>query len=160
MEWLTGPCPTRSGYRVLGTLVLLALVGCATTPSAERGQPLAAGAVDVGYGAINRDQLVGSVSTVQGDAGQITRPRTMIEMLARLPGVQVTESRPGGMRVLVRGAGPLYVVDGMILRGGITSIDPNTVESISVLKNAGETAIYGSRVGHGGVILIRTKRGG
>jgi TonB-dependent SusC/RagA subfamily outer membrane receptor len=48
----------------------------------------------------------------------------------------------------------------MIFRGSINSIDPNTVESISVLKNAGETAIYGSQVGHGGVILIKTKRGG
>lgn len=114
--------------------------------------------MEVGYGTINRDHLVGTVSTVYGDEGQVARARTMHEMLARLPGVQVKESR-GVVYVRVRGASPLYVMDGMIFRGSLSSINPNTVASITVLKNAGETAIYGSRVGHGGVILIRTKGG-
>ena len=160
MEIPSGPWPTRSRRRSLGILALVALTGCATAPLADEGETPAAETVDVGYGVLNQDHLVGSIPTVQGDEGRVTRPRTMIEMLARLPGVQVKESRLGGMSVLVRGAGPLYVVDGMIFHGSIDSLDPNTVESISVLKNAGETAILGSQVGHGGVIVIRTRKGG
>lgn len=160
MEMLSGPRPTRSPLWLVSTLPLMVLTGCATTRLAEESQPPKAEAVDVGYGTINQDHLAGSVSTVLGDEDQVTRPRTMIEMLARLPGVQVRESRSGEASVLVRGAGPLYVVDGMIFHGSINGIDPNTIESISVLKNAGETAIYGSQVGHGGVILIRTKGAG
>lgn len=160
MVMLSGLFPTPSRRWLLSAIAVVVLVGCATTRPAHEGQLPEVEAVDVGYGAIDRDHLVGSVATVHYDEDQVTRPRTMIEMLARLPGVQVKESRLGGMSVYVRGAGPLYVVDGMIFHGSLSSMDPNTVESISVLKNAGETAIYGSRVGHGGVILIRTKRGG
>ena len=151
--------PTRSRPWLLSTVTLLLLTGCATTQLAEEDRPPKAEALDIGYGEIDEGHMAGSVSTVYGEDTQITRSRTMLEMLARLPGVQVKESRIGGLSVLVRGAGPLYVVDGMIFHGSINSINPNTVESISVLKNAGETAIYGSQVGHGGVILIRTKGG-
>ena len=160
VEMPSGSGPTRSRSWLLSTVTLLLLTSCATTRLAEEDQPPKAEALDIGYGKIDEGHLVGSVSTVYGEDSRITGPRTMIEMLARLPGVQVKESRIGGLSILVRGAGPLYVVDGMIFHGSINSIDPNTVESISVLKNAGETAIYGSRVGHGGVILIRTKKGG
>ena len=126
---------------------------------AEEHQPPKAEALDVGYGTINQDHLVGSVATVYADEGQVSRTRTLAEMLARVPGVRVRDSRSGGISVLVRGGGALYVLDGMIFRGSLSSINPSTVESITVLKNAGETAIYGSRAAHGGVILIKTKIG-
>ena len=159
MKMLPGFGPTPIRHWLVCTLLPLFLTGCATTRLAEEEQPSKAEVLEVGYGTIDQDHLVGSVATVSSDEGQISRTRTMVEMLARLPGVQVKESRSGEISVLVRGARPLYVMDGMIFRGSLRSIDPGTVESLTVLKNAGETAIYGSRVGHGGVILIKTKTG-
>ena len=159
MKKLSGSGPAPLCPWLLGTLTLLFLTGCATTRLAEEDQPSKAEALDLGYGTINQDHLVGSVSTVYSDEGGLARTRTIAEMLARVPGVQVRETGSGGFSVLVRGASPLYVLDGMIFRGSLRSINPNTVESITVLKNAGETAIYGSRAAHGGVILIRTKGG-
>ena len=159
MEMLSGSGPTRSRLWLFSTLTLLFLTGCATTRLAEEDQASKAEALDIGYGTINKDHLVGSVATVYSDEGEVARTRTIAEMLARVPGVQVRETGSGGFSVLVRGASPLYVLDGMIFRGSLRSINPNTVESITVLKNAGETAIYGSRAAHGGVILIRTKGG-
>jgi TonB-dependent SusC/RagA subfamily outer membrane receptor len=61
----------------------------------------------------------------------------------------------------IRGEEPHFVLDGMVVRfdgRDINGLDPRTIESITVLKNAGDTAIYGSR-GANGVILIKTKRG-
>lgn len=87
-------------------------------------------------------------------------------MLSRVPGLQVTEGPDGNVTVRVRGAtsfrggqDPLFVLDGAALPSlaGIDGIDPSTIESITVLKDAGDTAIYGSR-GANGVIVIRTKR--
>jgi len=82
------------------------------------------------------------------------------------PGVQVTSGygQPGsGSAVRMRGMGslsadnaPLYVVDGAPFLGDITSISPEDVESINMLKDASATSLYGSR-GSNGVIVIRTK---
>jgi TonB-dependent SusC/RagA subfamily outer membrane receptor len=57
------------------------------------------------------------------------------------------------------GEEPLWVIDGMVVTtgGGIDGINPSTIESVTVLKDAGSTAIYGSR-GANGVILIKTKK--
>jgi TonB-dependent SusC/RagA subfamily outer membrane receptor len=84
-----------------------------------------------------------------------------------MPGVDVVR-QGGGFRVLIRGMGsitassePLYVIDGLPLTsgtGGMLGISPNDVARIDVLKDAGSTAIYGSR-GANGVILITTRRG-
>ncbi len=159
MQMLSGFVPTGFRSWLSSALALLILTGCATTRLAEEGEPSRSETLDVGYGTIQRDHRDGSVSTVYADEVRVMHPRTMIDLLARLPGVRVKEKN-GYLNVLVRGSGPLYVVDGMIFRGSINSINPSTVESVSVLKNAGETAIYGSQVGHGGVILIKTKGGG
>ena len=85
-----------------------------------------------------------------------------------MAGVLVTELPGGGIRVRIRGSrsilggnDPLYVVDGMVIQtidGALYGINPHDVESISVLKDASSTAIYGSR-GANGVILVKTKRG-
>src|SRR5699024_1365650 len=71
----------------------------------------------------------------------------------------------GNTRIRIRGYGsinasnnPLYVVDGVVLTSGISTINPNSIESIDVLKDASATAIYGTR-GSNGVLLINTKRG-
>ena len=88
-------------------------------------------------------------------------------MLRRVPGVRVIEMIEGGMSVRVRGASsflageePLFVMDGMVLLSAgeaLYGINPNDIESITVLKNADATAIYGSR-GANGVIIIKTRR--
>ncbi len=153
---------------ILGALALLLLPACATTRLAEEEEPSDRETVDIGYGTVDEDQLVGSVSTVHSDdLPDVVRYRTLAEMLIRVPGVQVTELGGGNLRVRIRGAAsflggqePLYVLDGMVIRSimGISGMDTNTIESITVLKDAGATAIYGSR-GANGVIIIKTKGG-
>ena len=88
----------------------------------------------------------------------------------RFPGVDVRRTPDGGIAVRIRGATsfgggtePLYVVDGIAIQpgpgGALTGINPNDIESIRVLKDAADTAMYGMR-GANGVILIKTKRPG
>ena len=88
----------------------------------------------------------------------------------RFPGVEVRRTPSGGIAVRIRGATsfsgstePLYVVDGMPIQAGpdgaLTGINPNDIESIRVLKDAADTAMYGMR-GANGVIVIKTKRPG
>src|SRR5690606_5739472 len=84
----------------------------------------------------------------------------------RVAGVTVTgNNSPGGVAsVRIRGIGsinnndPLYVVDGVPTTGGLTNINPNDIESMTVLKDASSSAIYGSRAANG-VIVITTKQG-
>ncbi|MHB1192959.1 MAG: TonB-dependent receptor plug domain-containing protein [Longimicrobiales bacterium] len=157
------PCSRR----LLGVTALLLLTACATTPSAGGGEPSDAETVDIGYGRVDQKDMVGSVAKPQGEGVGEGRFRTLGEMLARTPGVRVVESPAGGLSVRVRGTNssilggeePLFVLDGMAMQSadGLSSLDPNAIESISVLKDAGATAIYGSR-GANGVIVIRTKR--
>lgn len=150
----------------LGTLALLFVTGCATSPAS--GRPSASDSVDIGYGEVDQDQVTGSVSTVQGRDNQTDRPRTLVEMLSRVPGVRVMERAYGETTVRIRGSSsfladeePLFVVDGVMMPSGdsvFRNLNPNQIESISVLKDAGQTAVYGSR-GANGVILITMKKG-
>ncbi len=126
--------------------------------------------VVVGYGTVKKVDLTGSVGRVNMSDMQKAPVSSFAEALAgRVAGVQVNsvDGQPGGgINIMVRGAGsltqsttPLYVVDGF----PIENLDPATlntedIESISVLKDASSTAIYGSR-GANGVVLIQTKRG-
>lgn len=123
--------------------------------------------VVVGYGRQRRINLTGSVSSVNGD--QIAnRPVTNISTALQglLPGVAVIQQsgqpgRDNGI-IRVRGVGtmndaaPMVVVDGLV--SSMEDLNPNDIESISVLKDASAGAIYGSRAANG-VILITTKRG-
>lgn len=157
----------RSSYPswIFGALAMLFLTACASTPSTQAG-PAAGDSVDIGYGAVDKDQVTGAVSTVSGEDEATRRTRTLGEMLSRVPGVQVLEGPGGAIRVRIRGASsfiagqdPLFVVDGVVMPSGegvLRTIDPNHIESITVLKDAGETAVYGSR-GANGVILIKMK---
>ena len=149
---------------LLGTLALLLVTGCATGPASE-----AQNGVDIGYGTLDEDQVTGSVSTVQGRDNQTDRPRTLVEMLSRVPGVRVIERAYGETTVRIRGSSsfladeePLFVVDGVLMPSGdsvFRNLNPNQIESISVLKDAGDTAVFGSR-GANGVILIKMKGSG
>lgn len=144
--------------------------------------------VVTGYGSQRRESITGSVATVDAkdaDVGVVTNAAQMIQ--GRATGVQIVQSsgEPGGnTQIRIRGgtsisAGnePLYVIDGVPLQSDATtpgapgvgfnaalsrnpmnSISPNDIETITILKDASATAIYGSR-GANGVILITTKRG-
>ncbi|GHB74801.1 SusC/RagA family TonB-linked outer membrane protein [Persicitalea jodogahamensis] len=126
--------------------------------------------VVVGYGTARKSDLTGSVGTV--DVGAIVKapvPSFADALAGRVAGVQVSsnDGQPGGgFNILIRGAGsltqstsPLFVVDGF----PIEDLNPSTlnqedIKSISILKDASSTAIYGSRAANG-VVLIETKRG-
>jgi len=132
--------------------------------------------VVVGYGTQQRSDVDGAVTSI--DPATINSfPATSVEqsLIGNVPGVHLVQSSgaPGaGISVRVRGvtsiAGgnePLYVIDGVPffnsdVRGlnGLSTINPNDIESIEILKDAAATAIYGSRGGNG-VVLITTKSG-
>jgi TonB-dependent SusC/RagA subfamily outer membrane receptor len=97
-------------------------------------------------------------------------PSVPIEELltAKFPGVWISRAADGGLAIRIRGATslqasnePLYIVDGVPIQagpgGGLTGIVPNDIASISVLKDAAATTMYGVR-GANGVIIIKTKR--
>lgn len=124
--------------------------------------------VIVAYGTQSKHNVTGAVQTVNADefkdqpVGQITQ-----KLQGKLAGVQITQNTgiPGqGMTVRVRGSAsisagsdPLYVVDGFPLQGNISNINPDEIETITILKDASSTALYGSRAANG-VVLITTKR--
>ncbi|MPR33534.1 SusC/RagA family TonB-linked outer membrane protein [Cytophagaceae bacterium SJW1-29] len=125
--------------------------------------------VVVGYGVQKKETVTGSVVSVKGDQLVKSPAVNLANSLAgRLPGVTVVNrsGEPGadGATIRIRGANTLgnnsalIVIDGIPNRsGGLDRINPNDIESISVLKDAA-AAIYGSRAANG-VILITTKRG-
>jgi TonB-dependent SusC/RagA subfamily outer membrane receptor len=89
-------------------------------------------------------------------------------LMGRFPGVEVSRTAGGGFAVRIRGGSsirsgntPLYVLDGVAVEAGpngyLTGINPNEIESIEVLKEPAETALYGVR-GANGVIVIKTKQ--
>ena len=144
--------------------------------------------VVTGYGTQRRESITGSVATVnaeEANVGVITNANQMLQ--GRVAGVQITTNNGepgGGTQIRVRGGtsiqasnSPLYVIDGVPLqnentvagaatpgvnaalsRNPLNSINPGDIESMTVLKDAAATAIYGSR-GANGVVLIQTKRG-
>ncbi len=124
--------------------------------------------VVVGYGVQKRSDLTGAISSVSAkDITSLPSARVDQALQGRTSGVYVLNSdgSPGGETIIrIRGLNsinggnqPLIVIDG--LQGGdITSLNPNDIQSIEILKDASATAIYGSR-GANGVILITTKLG-
>jgi len=93
---------------------------------------------------------------------------TMTELFeGRFPGVEVLKGASGGISIRIRGTStvlgsnePLYIIDGTRVQsgaGGLLFLDPAEIANIKVLKDIGETAIYGSE-GANGVIIITTKR--
>ncbi|WPP49199.1 SusC/RagA family TonB-linked outer membrane protein [Catalinimonas niigatensis] len=127
--------------------------------------------VVVGYGAVQKRDLTGSVSKIEGDAlTNIPTPRVDQLLQGRAPGVNVTSvSGAPGARASIRIRGgnsiqgdnePLYVIDGFIAGTdfNLNNINVNDIESIDILKDASAISIYGTR-GANGVILITTKDG-
>lgn len=144
--------------------------------------------VSTGYGTQRLSDVTGAVATVNTEVLDKTPISTVDQMLqGTSPGVQVTtaSSEPGGaISIRIRGASsitgnsePLYVIDGFPIENDIegsspgnggrsrttpanplVTLNPSEIESISVLKDASATAIYGAR-GANGVIIITTKQG-
>jgi TonB-dependent SusC/RagA subfamily outer membrane receptor len=133
--------------------------------------------VVIGYGTVQKKNLTGAVSTVTSkdfQKGSITTPEQLIA--GKVPGISITSNggSPGsGSVIRVRGGAslsasndPLIVIDGVPLSNNSISgasnplslINPNDIETFTVLKDASATAIYGSRASNG-VILITTKKG-
>lgn len=123
--------------------------------------------VVIGYGAVRKRDVTGSVSRVRAEElSDFTTFNAEQSLQGKVSGVQITSTsgQPGaGSAVRIRGVGtfndssPIYVVDGVIL-DNISFLNPSDIQSIEVLKDASATAIYGSR-GANGVILIQTKTG-
>lgn len=133
--------------------------------------------VAIGYATVKKSDATGSVTAIKPDdmnKGQTNNAQDMI--VGKIAGVTVISdggTPGGGSNIRIRGGSsinasndPLYVIDGMPMdREGIkgvsnplSTINPNDIESFTVLKDASATAIYGSRASNG-VIMITTKRG-
>ncbi|QXP51015.1 TonB-dependent receptor [Cellulophaga sp. HaHa_2_1] len=172
-------------FSYIGMLTQTAAVGAKTVIDITLKENAAAleEVVLVGYGSQKKESLTGSVGVVKSATFE-QAPVSSFEQALRgsTAGLQASavDGAPGGnTQVRIRGIGsisassePLYVIDGIPIQNGsigtidnggsstnvMASINPNDIESISVLKDAASTAIYGSR-GANGVILITTKSG-
>lgn len=124
--------------------------------------------VVIGYGTVRKAQLTAAVSSVKGSDMAKTQAIDVGNALQGMAsGVNVTAptGAPGSEAVVrIRGIGtlnnsnPLYIVDGIPINGGLTTISPSDIESMEVLKDASAASIYGARAGNG-VILVTTKSG-
>lgn len=124
--------------------------------------------VVVGYGTQKKVNLTGAVATISSKEIQNLPVSNLTNAIGgRLPGVISTNpnGRPGsGSNLSIRGLStlndnsPLIVVDGIVRSDGFSRVDPNDVQSITVLKDASAAAVYGARAANG-VFLITTKRG-
>lgn len=163
-----------------GNVIRVSFIGYITQEITWNGKPIHlvlredAHALDevmiVAYGTAKKESFTGSAEVIKAER---LEKRTIANITKALDGlaagVQTTSGsgQPGsGVSVVVRGYGsinasqdPLYVVDGVPFDGDIVSINPNDIESITVLKDASAGALYGSR-GANGVVMITTKKGG
>ena len=133
--------------------------------------------VVIGYGSVKKDDLSGSVVAIKADdinKGAVTSPQELMQ--GRVPGLYVSagDGQPGaGSNIRIRGGAslnasndPLIVIDGVPVSNdaapgtpnALATINPNDIETFTVLKDASATAIYGSRASNG-VIIITTKKG-
>ncbi len=162
-----------SGYQTQDVLISDNFINVKLVSSSEK----LADIVVIGYGTVRKKDLTGSVATIGTKdfvKGAMTTPEQLI--MGKVAGVQITSNSgaPGaGSTIRIRGGAslnasndPLIVLDGMPLdNNGISGqanalalINPNDIESFSILKDASATAIYGSRASNG-VIMITTKKG-
>jgi TonB-dependent SusC/RagA subfamily outer membrane receptor len=159
-------------HPVLGSaplLLLLSLSACQHSPGAIPVYPTPQDdEVAIGYGTQVRRDMTGSVASAKGDQmnGE-TQTRVEEMMIGRFPGVDIVNVggtysfRIRGQRSILGNNDPLIVIDGVPLTDGVgalSTLSPNDIGRIDVLKDAASTAIYGSR-GANGVILITMRHG-
>ena len=152
------------------------VVDCVLAPDAEFLDDV----IVVGYGTTRREAKTGAVSTVKADEIAVVPASSVDKMLAgKMAGVTISSEtgQPGSnSQIRIRGTSsinagnePLWVVDGIPVMSGdqsyftntnnaIAAINPNDIESLTVLKDAAAASIYGSRAANG-VILVTTKSG-
>ena len=133
--------------------------------------------VVIGYGSVRKEDLTGAVTAIKADEvnrGAINSPQELIQGKVSGVFVQPPTGQPGGATTLRIRSGaslnasndPLIVIDGVPvandaapgMANGLSTINPNDIETFTVLKDASATAIYGSRASNG-VIMITTKKG-
>ena len=125
--------------------------------------------IAIGYGTQKKRDVTGSVQSISSkELENIPVAQIAQKLQGKTAGVEILQTTgiPGqGMSIRVRGAAsinassnPLYVVDGFPIVGDISVINPDEIESISILKDASATSLYGSRAANG-VVLIKTKQG-
>lgn len=135
----------------------------------KEGDALLDEVVVVGYGTQRKKDLTGGLSVVgKEQLEMVSTSNLMDRLVGQVAGLNITTSNaaPGSdQSLLIRGQNsisanndPLIILDGIPYSGSLVDLDPNIIESLSVLKDASAVAIYGSR-GSNGVILIQTKRG-
>jgi TonB-linked SusC/RagA family outer membrane protein len=123
--------------------------------------------VVLAYGSQSKRDITGAVQTVNAkDLADIPVAQITQKLEGKLAGVEISQTTGtpgGGITVRIRGSAslsatnaPLYVVDGFPIVGDISSINPDEIETITVLKDAASTSLYGSRAANG-VILVTTK---
>lgn len=164
-----------------GATIVISYVGYQSEKIVWNGQPLDVTLKDdtkllddvvvVGYGTQKKVNLTGAVSMIDSDVLE-SRPVSNVSqaLQGQIPGLNMSVSNSGGeldatMNFNIRGAGtinsgssssPLVLIDGV--EGDMNTLNPNDIESISVLKDASSSSIYGARAAFG-VILITTKSG-
>jgi TonB-linked SusC/RagA family outer membrane protein len=158
------------GYAAQTQSITLAAEQSATANFALEAQAISLeGVVAVGYGTQKVKDITGAVASVKADEiKQIPTPSVGEALKGRVAGVDILTGgyKPGdnptirirGARSLNANNDPLIVVDGVAIAGGLGDINPSSIQSIDVLKDASATAVYGSR-GANGVVLITTNRG-
>ena len=126
--------------------------------------------VVIGYGAVKRANFTGSVATYnvgEGPVSNTTRSNALEMLRGMAPGLQMSQSglagasptmRIRGQKSISGGGEPLIVLDGVIFKGSMMDIDPSSIESMSVMKDATSLAAYGSQAANG-VIMITSKKG-
>lgn len=123
----------------------------------------------IAYGTAKKSSFTGSAGTVKSENLQKRTVANVSKALeGMVAGISTTagSGQPGeGASIQIRGTGsinasssPLYVVDGIPFDGNLSSINPNDIESLTVLKDASASALYGARAANG-VIMVTTKRG-
>lgn len=160
----------RGLARSYSTAIIAAALAACSSNSAPQNGPNGPNVVSVGYGTQDATTVTGAVSSVTADQVQNSHYTRIEEMLeARVPGLQVVRRSNGDFSLRIRGATtimgntePLVVMDGMPLQQGLlglslAAINPQDVQRIDVLRDAGAAAIYGSRAANG-VIIITTRR--
>lgn len=160
-----------------GTPLVFSYIGCdpvTVKASNDMNVTMKSGSINldevvaIGYGSVKKRDLTGAVSSVKSDIVKLTPTSNPMEALqGRIAGLDITRSsgQAGeGVEMQLRGnrsfsasGEPLFIIDGM--PGDYSTLNPNDIESIEVLKDASSTAIYGS-AGSNGVVIITTKKGG
>ena len=160
-----------------GDVIVISFVGYAEQQIVWDGKPMKVilkedtetldEVVVVGYGVQRKSSITGSIASVKSDKLKtVTTPSVANMLQGKVAGVVVkpTSGRPGaGVSIRVRGTGslrgntePLWVIDGVV-GDAMADLNPNDIESISILKDGSATALYGSR-GANGVVQVVTKR--